>query len=317
MSSYNEIIPGLFLGPMYVLETEWEGDLAEKNVQRIVRVVIEPSEPPKRNDGTPISLLHIPILDQPDVDISAHFAKVADFIHEVVSQREALKDAAGHPASVYVHCSAGVSRSCTMVCSYLMIKHGKTAAQALRLVSHQRNVVEPNHGFVQQLLQLEKAQHLQRSDGESTIWRPSISMDEFQYYNYHRCLNFTFNRLALHIGEIVGATPDLLAPFVQLEQFRTQKTLIGKSDEEVQALVAPLLPPTDEMESKYAHLVPEDPDMTPLLKNPDYVDPDHSEDQMSVAQRRTLRLLRLAIFDVNRTLGSESISTQLINKLFK
>jgi len=57
--------------------------------------------------------------------------------------------------NVLVHCFAGVSRSSTIVISYLMKKLNWSYREALEHVRKQRWVVNPNPGFVRQLKRLE------------------------------------------------------------------------------------------------------------------------------------------------------------------
>ena len=57
---------------------------------------------------------------------------------------------------VLVHCWAGVSRSATIVISYLMQKHGISMLQATDRVRLQRWFINPNPGFKNQLKRFEK-----------------------------------------------------------------------------------------------------------------------------------------------------------------
>ena len=57
--------------------------------------------------------------------------------------------------NVLVHCFAGVSRSSTIVMSYLMKKLGMTFKEVLDYVRKKRWVVNPNPGFVRQLKRYE------------------------------------------------------------------------------------------------------------------------------------------------------------------
>lgn len=62
-----------------------------------------------------------------------------------------IERAIGGGGAVLVHCHRGVSRSATIVCSYLMRKSGLPADQALTLLKERRLCVKPNDGFVAQL----------------------------------------------------------------------------------------------------------------------------------------------------------------------
>lgn len=56
----------------------------------------------------------------------------------------------------YRHCAAGVSRSTTAVCSYLMCIHALSFKDALDFIRTRREVACPNPGFVRQLQAFEK-----------------------------------------------------------------------------------------------------------------------------------------------------------------
>lgn len=82
--------------------------------------------------------------DSPEFDMSAHFEDIANFVEAGRAQ-----------GGVVVHCSAGVSRACTSVMSYLMIKQAYDVKSAFRLVQCRRKFVSPNVGFFEQLLALQ------------------------------------------------------------------------------------------------------------------------------------------------------------------
>lgn len=57
--------------------------------------------------------------------------------------------------NVYIHCSAGVSRSATMVICYLMYKNKITLEESFKLVESKRNIICPNSSFIKQLKEFE------------------------------------------------------------------------------------------------------------------------------------------------------------------
>jgi len=88
---------------------------------------------------------HINIGDVPTADIGRYLRKAVTFIA-----------AARHSGrTVYVHCAAGISRSTTCVCAYLMTHLDLTFERALMFVSTKRKSVCPNEGFVRTLRQFE------------------------------------------------------------------------------------------------------------------------------------------------------------------
>lgn len=57
--------------------------------------------------------------------------------------------------SVLIHCMHGISRSATIVISYLMLKYKIHLDEATRIVLKKRNYIFPNDGFIKQLIALE------------------------------------------------------------------------------------------------------------------------------------------------------------------
>lgn len=90
--------------------------------------------------------LVINILDEANTDLTKHFDKVHKFIDDRLNAGE----------NILVHCHAGISRSVSMVISYLM-KHNKTKYHQTWLqVKEKRKQAEPNYGFVEQLKKYEQ-----------------------------------------------------------------------------------------------------------------------------------------------------------------
>ncbi|MGL5100977.1 MAG: dual specificity protein phosphatase family protein [Plesiomonas sp.] len=58
-----------------------------------------------------------------------------------------------------VHCWAGMSRSATIVLSYLMLKQNMTLKEAINTVKEKRGIL-PNRGFLRQLLDLQTQLHM-------------------------------------------------------------------------------------------------------------------------------------------------------------
>ena len=57
---------------------------------------------------------------------------------------------------VLVHCKEGVSRSASIVISYLMKSRNMKLNETLEYVKNRREVVDPNSGFKEQLKEFEK-----------------------------------------------------------------------------------------------------------------------------------------------------------------
>eukprot|EP01043_Picozoa_sp_COSAG02_P048945 COSAG02_NODE_4865_length_4888_cov_2.731259_6_plen_255_part_00 len=92
-------------------------------------------------------MLHIDVKDVPDTQLGPMFAEAAVFIHTARARQRA----------VYVHCTAGISRSTTIAAAYLMASLGLNRSQALGHIHRCRETACPNEGFLAQLHEFEGA----------------------------------------------------------------------------------------------------------------------------------------------------------------
>jgi len=90
--------------------------------------------------------LHVDVGDTASDDIGKFFIAACNFIEE---GRESGK-------CVLVHCTMGMSRSCSIVLAYLVRHQGMSLAQALVHVKERRPVTSPNPGFMTQLVAFER-----------------------------------------------------------------------------------------------------------------------------------------------------------------
>ncbi|XP_035226324.1 dual specificity protein phosphatase 3-like [Stegodyphus dumicola] len=90
-----------------------------------------------------IQFLGVPAFDNVVFRIYPYFEEASQFI------QDALKTG----GKVLVHCRAGISRSATLVCAYLMLKEGFSVQEAVKAVRKHRAII-PNDGFLQQLCDL-------------------------------------------------------------------------------------------------------------------------------------------------------------------
>jgi protein phosphatase slingshot len=100
-------------------------------------------------DDPDLIYLKVPVIDKPTADIAKHFDKAIDFIDESVKNRK----------GVLIHCVYGVSRSSTLVCAYLIKKHGMSVSSAIKHVKARRPHANPNSGFLLQLQAMPVEQH--------------------------------------------------------------------------------------------------------------------------------------------------------------
>ena len=79
--------------------------------------------------------------DAPDQDISQFFEESNAFV------TRCLEDG----GKVLIHCAAGISRSTTVLCAYLMKTTGQNLDDVLKHVRTKRPIATPNMGFREQL----------------------------------------------------------------------------------------------------------------------------------------------------------------------
>ena len=91
----------------------------------------------------------LPFHDEPDpkkMDVSVYFDKTHNFIAKALAKNE----------KVLVHCHMGISRSATIVISYIMKTQKMGWIDALHFVSKKRPIICPNQGFMYSLMDYEK-----------------------------------------------------------------------------------------------------------------------------------------------------------------
>jgi len=93
--------------------------------------------------------LRVKILDLPSEHIIKYFNPVSKFIDDAVKQN----------GNVLVHCSAGISRSPTLVLSYMMQYNNMHFQDAYAKMQSLRKIVAPNVSFLGQLLEFDKRLH--------------------------------------------------------------------------------------------------------------------------------------------------------------
>lgn len=83
----------------------------------------------------------INVIDDVKEDILKHFDFIYDFINNCIS----------NGGKILIHCAAGVSRSTTCTCVYLIKKLNITVDEALCIIREGRKCAYPNEGFLKQL----------------------------------------------------------------------------------------------------------------------------------------------------------------------
>ncbi|TCD60753.1 hypothetical protein EIP91_009546 [Steccherinum ochraceum] len=133
-----EILPYLFLGPR---SAATEPFLASHDITHVLSIGATPVSPLPQT----ITYTRLPLLDSP----RASLEKVYDGVAQAIN---AARDVKG---KILVHCSAGMSRSPTVITAYLMKEHGMTLKEALGMVIRKRPAVSPHPGLFVQLKAME------------------------------------------------------------------------------------------------------------------------------------------------------------------
>ncbi|ROW01008.1 hypothetical protein VSDG_02748 [Cytospora chrysosperma] len=187
--SISEIVPGLFLGNMACVDNETV--LKSYKINAVISVIsprrvpfprtrapdggagLHPLEKLFPNKDRMVIVAH----DRRSEDLIQHFEGACNFIyrhrHPVTASTVAISDTDGRneqekvdlPTSstdneeniprsgrVLIHCTQGISRSATIVAAYLMWRKRESAARILTFIKNKRPNINPNEGFLDQLL---------------------------------------------------------------------------------------------------------------------------------------------------------------------
>ncbi|KAJ3430275.1 dual-specificity protein phosphatase sdp1-related [Anaeramoeba flamelloides] len=142
----SEVIPDfLWLGSLRTANNE--NILKILKIKRIINLAIEVEEEKSLDldlySKLGIEHLSIPFDDQVNIDIIKIVDQVADLINE-------------NETKILVHCRLGISRSSAVIIYYLMKYQNLSYQQAYEWVKCCRSLIDPNTGFVNQLIGLEK-----------------------------------------------------------------------------------------------------------------------------------------------------------------
>lgn len=125
--------------------------LIENDIGGIVNCAVELKQLATFIDGkeipykTIVPKFNLDLYDNPEQVLNMKDLKEAfDFINMMIKCGK----------KVYVNCHAGISRSASVLCAYLMVQHKLTFEQVSKLIKSLRPQINPNSGFVRQLKQL-------------------------------------------------------------------------------------------------------------------------------------------------------------------
>jgi atypical dual specificity phosphatase len=119
------------------------------------------ASPSAKVDG--VTYHRLSLSDSASSSISKTTDAACEIIDGAIAAASSLKGAGTVPTGrpgrgrILVHCSAGISRSPTVVAAYLMRRRGMTLKGALGQIVRVRPQISPNPGFLRQLKEMEVA----------------------------------------------------------------------------------------------------------------------------------------------------------------
>ena len=132
----TQIISNLHLGSINDIRNKFPEN---NNIDLILNVAVE------CNYNSDIEQKHFKFIDSSMQNLEIHFDPIVDIICDNINNNK----------SVLIHCSAGKSRSASIVLAYLIKKQNMTLQNALNYVQEKRDIY-PNLNFIQQLMNYEK-----------------------------------------------------------------------------------------------------------------------------------------------------------------
>ena len=139
------ILPSLYLGPCSAASNK-----SFLDTNAITHVLSIGSTPASKIEG--INYHRLSLNDS----ASSLLSKVTDEACKIIDGALASKGKGGGKGKILVHCSAGISRSPSLVVAYLMKSRGMPLKAALGQVVRARPQVSPNPGFLSQLKALDE-----------------------------------------------------------------------------------------------------------------------------------------------------------------
>jgi len=136
----SEILDFLYLGNV--------DDAKNKNILKYLQIknIINVAKEYKHIHLKDFTCMEIPLRDNSSENISVYFDITSNFIEKCRQNNE----------KVLVHCIMGISRSTTIILAYLMKYNNMTLLDAYYFVKKKRSIINPNDGFIEQLLNYEK-----------------------------------------------------------------------------------------------------------------------------------------------------------------
>ena len=149
----SHILYGIHISGLMPLSRNLEKNIKEKNIKVIISITenkITSLENYCKN-MVGMEYYHFPADDVENFNISKYFEPTYKIIHKALTDKK----------NVLVHCMAGISRSVTIVTSFLMRVLRRRFPpdrriifeEVLKIIKISRPIANPNSGFVKQLLE--------------------------------------------------------------------------------------------------------------------------------------------------------------------
>ena len=136
----NSEISCIIPGELYLTDATNAKDYSVLKYLGIKQILIVGNELSRHGDDQ-FKVMHIRLEDHPEENIKKYFNITYEFIKQ---------------APTLLHCAMGISRSSTIVASYIIRKYKKTTDEVLAFMKEKRKIINPNYGFINQLKDFEK-----------------------------------------------------------------------------------------------------------------------------------------------------------------
>ena len=201
----HEVHPGVFITDYRT--SQYYDELKKRGIKQILTIAKEL----EKHDHPDFVSEYISVDDHPDADIKQYFQRTHDFISN---------------APTLVHCYAGISRSASIVISYIMKQKSIDAWDAIAHCKRIRPIINPNRGFVQQLVNYSDELGLLKSDTSEIF-----AMDDIPVNSY-------------------TTTPTMVNPYTTT----VPKEVLLESIEDIEDSTAALLPTIDEIVKSFTKI---------------------------------------------------------------
>jgi atypical dual specificity phosphatase len=136
------VLPSLYLGPCSAASSKQF--ITSNSITDVLSIGANPAQGERVNG---VGYYRLSANDSTTFSISTTVSAGCEIIDSVIRTKRNGK--------ILVHCSAGISRSPTVVAAYLMKHEGMTLKAALGHIVRVRPQVSPNAGFLKQLKEME------------------------------------------------------------------------------------------------------------------------------------------------------------------